>query len=176
MCLHALLQRPGQVRVLGRGLGVVGGGGGGGGLAVLVELDVAVLLAVAAHAAVALRIEEGAGVAQRAPLELALAQLDGAAAHAQHKALAVVVQAVRARAQRGVDVGEGHTRGDPLLAHRARGGGVAQLRRLVSRQRDGGCVVLLEGVDAVVAVGGVLLGGGATEDTVVGSRLDDGAR
>ena len=170
MRLHAFLQGPAELRgVLQRRLGVVGGGGGGGrGLAaaLLVKLHVAVLLvAVAADAAVALRVEEGAGVAQRAPLELALAQLDGAAAHAQHEALAVVVQAVGARAQGGVDVGEGHARGHPLLAQGAGAGGVAGgLGRRVARNRGG--VVLFEGVDAVVAVGGVLLCGVDTEGEV----------
>lgn len=149
--LHPPLQGPAGVRILGRRLGMVGGGGGG--FAGLVELHVAVLLAAAADAAVALRVEEGAAVAHGAALELALTQLDGAAAHAQHEALAVVVEAALP-AQRAVDVGEGHARGHALLAGRPQVRGAA-------RQRDGGCgVVLLEGVDAVVAVGGVLWVGG----------------
>lgn len=40
------------------------GGGRGRGLAVLVELYVAVLLAVTTDAAVALRVDEGTGVAE----------------------------------------------------------------------------------------------------------------
>lgn len=131
------------------------GRGRGRRLAVLVELHVAVRLAVAADAAVALRVDEGAGVAERAALELALAQLDGAAAHAQHEALAVVVQAVGARPQRGVDVGEGHARGHPLLAQGACAGGVPHLGGLVPGH--GRSVVFLEGVDAVVAIRRVLL-------------------
>lgn len=70
------------------------GGGRGRCLAVFVELHVAVRLTVAADAAVTLRVNERAGVAERAALELPLAQLDGAASHAQHEALAVVVQTV----------------------------------------------------------------------------------
>ena len=92
------------------------GGGRGGGFAVLVKLHVAFLLAVAADAAVTLRVDEGAGVAQGAALELPLAQFDGAAAHAQDEALAVVVQAVGRGPQGVVDVGEGHAGGHPLLA------------------------------------------------------------
>lgn len=92
------------------------GGGRGRRLAVFVKLHVALRFTVAARAAVALRVDKRAGVAQRAALELALAQLDGAAAHAQHKALAVVIKAVRTGPEGGVDVGEGHARGDPLLA------------------------------------------------------------
>lgn len=147
MCLHPPLQGPAGVRVLGRRLGMVGGGGGS--LAGLVKLHVAVLLAAAADAAVALGVEEGAAVAHGAALELTLAQLDGAAAHAQHEALAVVVEAALP-AQGAVDVGEGHAGGHTLLVGRAQVGRAA-------RQRDGwGGVVLLEGVDAVVAIGGVL--------------------
>lgn len=147
--LHPPLQGPAGVGVLGRGLGMVGGGGRG--LARLVELHVAVLLAAAADAAVTLRVQEGAAVAERAPLELPLAELDGRAAHAQHEPLPVVVEAALA-AQRAVDVGEGHARGHPLLARWAQ-------VWLAAGQRDGGGrVVLLEGVDAVVAIGGVLGG------------------
>lgn len=130
------------------------GGGGGRDFAVFVELHVAVGLTVAADAAVALRVDEGAGVAERAALELALAQLDGAAAHAQDEALAVVVQAVGACPQSGVDVGEGHARGHSLLAQGTGVGGIPPLGRLVSRH--GRCAVLFEGVHAVVAVGRVL--------------------
>ena len=149
MRLHPPLQGPAGVGVLRRGLGVVGGGGRG--LARLVELHVAVLLAAAADAAVALRVQERAAVAERAPLELPLAELDGRAPHAQHEPLPVVVEAALA-AQRAVDVGEGHASGHALLA---RGAQV----RLAAGQRDGGGrVVLLEGVDAVVAIGGVLQG------------------
>lgn len=145
--LHPPLQGSAGVGVLRGGLRVVGGGGRG--LAGLVELHVAVLLAAAADAAVALRVQEGAAVAEGAPLELALAELDGRAAHAQHEPLAVVIEAGLA-AQGAVDVGEGHARGHALLA---RGAQV----RLAAGQRDGGGgVVLLEGVDAVVAIGGVL--------------------
>lgn len=134
------------------------GGGGGRGLAGLVELHVAFLLAAAADAAVALRVEEGAGIAERAPLELPLTQLDGAAAHTEYKALAVVVEAVGAGAQRGVDVGEGHARGHPLLARRGGCRGAPQFRCLVGRQGDGGSgVVLFKRVHAVVAVGRILL-------------------
>ena len=147
--LHPPLQGPAGVGALRRGLGVVGGAGRG--LARLVELHVAVLLAAAADAAVALRVQERAAVAERAPLELPFAQLDGRAACAQHEPLPVVVEAALA-AQRAVDVGEGHARGHALPA---RGAQV----RLAAGQRDGGGrVVLLEGVDAVVAVGGVLQG------------------
>lgn len=130
------------------------GGGGGRRLAVLVELHVAVRLAVAADAAVALRVDEGAGVAERAALELPLAQLDGAAAHSQHEALAVVVQAVGTRSQGGVDVGEGHARRHPLLAQGGRAGRVPHFGGLTARH--GRRVVLLKGVDAVVAVCRVL--------------------
>lgn len=102
-----------------------------------------------------MRVDEGAGVAERAALELPLAQLDGAAAHAQHEALAVVVQAVGTRPQRGVDVGEGHARRDALLAQGARVGGVPRLGgRLIAS--DGRRVVLLESVDTVVAICRVL--------------------
>lgn len=73
--LHPPLQGPAGVGVLGRGLGMVGGGGRG--LARLIELHVAVLLAAAADAAVTLRVQEGAAVAERAPLELPLTELDG---------------------------------------------------------------------------------------------------
>lgn len=135
-------------------------GGRGRGLAVLVELHAAVLLAVAAGAAVALSVDEGAGVAERAALKLALAQFDGAAAHAQDEALAVVIQTVGTGAQGVVDVGEGHASGHPLLAHshspsrRA----AAYVRTRARGQRHGvGGVVLVEGVDAVVAVSGILL-------------------
>lgn len=158
--LHPPLQGSAGVRVLGGGLGVVGRGRGG--LAGLVELHVAVLLAAAADAAVTLRVQEGAAVAERASLELPLAELDGRAAHAQHEPLPVVVQAALA-AQGAVDVGEGHARGHPLLA---RGTQVW----LAAAQRDGGRrVVLFEGVDAVVAVGGVL-GGGAERGASLGGQ------
>lgn len=73
--LHPPLQGPAGVGVLGRGLGMVGGGGRG--LARLIELHVAVLLAAAADAAVTLRVQEGAAVAERAPLELPLTELYG---------------------------------------------------------------------------------------------------
>lgn len=116
MSLHPPLQGSAGVGVLGRGLGVVGGGGRG--LAGLVELHVAVLLAAAADAAVTLRVQEGAAVAEGAPLELPLAELDGRAAHAQHEPLPVVVEAALA-AQGAVDVGEGHARGHALLARGA---------------------------------------------------------
>lgn len=156
--LHPPLQGSAGVGVLGRGLRVVGGGGGG--LAGLVELHVAVLLAAAADAAVTLRVQEGAAVAEGAPLELPLAQLDGRAAHAQHEPLPVVVEAALA-AQGAVDVGEGHPRGHALLASGAQ-------VRLAAAQRDGGGrVVLFEGVDTVVAVGGVL-GGGRSDSSVTG--------
>lgn len=115
MGLHALLERPGEVRVLRGGLGVVGWGGGRC-LAVFVELHVAVRLTVAADTAVTLRVDKRAWVAERAALELPLAQLNGATAHAQHEALTVVVKAVRSCSQSGVDVSEGHPRGHPLLA------------------------------------------------------------
>lgn len=149
MGLHALLEGPGEVWVLRRGLGVVGGGGGRH-LAVFVELHVAVRLTVAADAAVALRVDKRAGVAERAALELPLAQLDGAAAHAQHEALAVVVQAVGTRSQSGVDVGEGHARWYALLAQGPRVGGVPHLGGLIPGH--GRRVVLLEGVDTVIAI------------------------
>lgn len=152
--LHALLQRPRQVRVLRGGLGIVGGGRGRS-LAVFVELHVALRFTVAADAAVTLRVDEGAGVAERAALELALAQFDGAAAHAQHKALAVVIEAVGPGPQSGVDVGEGHAGGDPLLAEGPSAAGVPRLRGRTPSH--GGRVVLLEGVDAVVAICWVLL-------------------
>lgn len=131
------------------------GGGRGRSLAVFVKLHVAFRFTVAADAAVTLCVDKGAGIAQRAALELTLAQLNGAAAHAQHKALAVVIKAVGTGPEGGVDVGEGHARGNPLLAQSPCAGGVPGLRGLVPSH--GGCVVLLEGVDAVVAVCGVLL-------------------
>ena len=138
-------------------------GGGGRGLARLIELHVAVLLAAAADAAVALRVQEGAAVAERAPLELPLTELDGRAARAQHEPLPVVVEAALA-AQRAIDVGEGHARGHSLLARGAQVG-------LAAGQRDGGGgVVLLEGVDAVVAIGGVLGGRGESGVTAPAGR------
>lgn len=152
--LHALLQRPRQVRVLRGGLGIVGGGRGRS-LAVFVELHVALRFTVAADAAVTLRVDEGAGVAERGALELALTQLDGAAAHAQHKALAVVIKAIGTGPKSGVDVGEGHAGGNPLLAEGPCAAGVPRLRGLIPSH--GGRVVLLEGVDAVVAICWVLL-------------------
>lgn len=88
-------------------------------------------------------------------MELPLAQLDGAAAHAQHKALAVVVQAVGTGPQSGVDVGEGHARWYSLLAQGACVSGVPRLGGLIPCH--GGCVVLLEGIHTVVAICGVLL-------------------
>lgn len=145
--LHPPLQGPAGVGVLGRGLGVVGRGGGS--LAGLVELHVAILLAAAADAAVALRVQEGAAVAEGASLELPLAELDGRTAHAQHEPLPVVVEAALAT-QGAVDVGEGHACGHPLLA-------CGTEVRLTAGERDGGGrVVLFEGVDTVVAIGGVL--------------------
>lgn len=131
------------------------GGGGGWRLAVFVELHVAVRLTVAADAAVTLRVDKRAGVAERAALELPLAQLDGAAAHAQHEALAVVIQAVGTCSQSGVDVGEGHARWYPLLAQGTCVGGVPHLSGLIPSH--GGRVVLLKGVDTVVAICRVLL-------------------
>lgn len=154
--LHPPLERPAGVGILGRRLGVMRGGRGG--FAGLVEGDVGVLLAAAtaADAAVTLRVQEGAAVAHGAALELALAQLDGAAAHPQHQPLPVVEEAALP-AQRAVDVGEGHPGGDTLLGDTA-GPQVTPPRD--ARQRDaGGGVMLLEGVDAVVAVGGVLARG-----------------
>lgn len=66
---------------------------------------------VTAGAAVARGVLERPGIA-----EFALAQLDGAGAHGQHKAAAVVVQPVVGRgSQRGVDVSEGHACGDSLF-------------------------------------------------------------
>lgn len=131
MGLHALLKGTGEVRVLRGRLGIVGGRGGRR-LAVFVELHVAVRLTVAADAAVALCVDKRAGVAERAALELSLAQLDGAAAHPQHEALAVVVQAVRARSQSGVDVGEGHARRYPLLAQGSSAAWVPHFGGLIS--------------------------------------------
>lgn len=133
------------------------GGGRGRGLAVLVELHVTVLLAVAADTAVALRVDEGAGVTERAPLKLPLAQFDGAAAHAQDKTLAVVIQAIGTSTQGVIDVGEGHAGGHPLLSnsHGSTGWASNYIRSLAVGQGGGG-VVLIEGVDTVVAIGGVL--------------------
>lgn len=145
--LHPPLQGSTGVGVLGRGLGVVGRGGRG--LAGLIELHVAVLLAAAADTAVALRVQEGAAVAEGAPLKLPLAKLNGRAAHAQHEPLSVVVEAALAT-QGAVDVGEGHACGHALFACRTQ-------VWLAAGQGDGwGRVVLFEGVDAVVAIGGVL--------------------
>lgn len=152
--LHTLLERPREVWVLWGGLGVVGGGRGRS-LAVFVKLHIAFRFTVTAHTAVALRVDKWTGVAQRAALELALTQLDGATTHAQHKALAVVIKAVRPSPKSGVDVGEGHARGNPLLAEGPCAGGVPSLRGLIPSH--GGCMVLLEGVDAVVAICWVLL-------------------
>lgn len=130
------------------------GGGRGRSLAVFVKLHVAFRFTVAADAAVTLRVDKRAGVAQRAALELALAQLDGAAAHSQHKALAVVIKAIRTGPESRVDVGEGHAGGDPLFAKGPCAGGVPRLRGLIPSH--GGSAVLLEGVDAVVAICWVL--------------------
>lgn len=152
--LHALLEWPGEVRVLRGRLGVVGGGGGRR-LAVFVELHEAFRLAVAADAAVTLRVDKRAGVAERAALELPLAQLDGAAAHSQREALAVVIESVGAGSQSGVDVGEGHARRHPLLTQGACVGGVPRLGGLSAGH--GRRVVLLEGIDAVVAICWVLV-------------------
>lgn len=113
MSLHPPLQGSAGVGVLGRGLGVVGRGSGG--LAGLVELHIAILLAAAADTAVTLRVQEGAAVAEGAPLELTLTELNGRAAHAQHEPLAVVVETALAT-QGAVDVGEGHACGHSLLA------------------------------------------------------------
>ena len=153
MGLHALLQGPCEVRVLRGWLGIVGGGGGRC-LAVFVELHIAVRLTVAADAAVTLCVDEGAGVAERAALELPLAELNGAAAHAQHKALAVVVQAVGTCSQGGIDVGEGHASRYSLLAQGTCVGGVPNFCGLIPCH--GRRVVLLEGINAVVAVCWVL--------------------
>ena len=131
------------------------GGGGSGCFAVFVELHIGVRLTVAADAAVTLRVDKRAGVAERGALELPLAQLDGAAAHAQHEALAVVVEAVGSGSQGGVDVGEGHARWYPLLSQGPCVGGVPHFSGLIPSH--GGCVVLLKGIDAVVAICGVLL-------------------
>lgn len=153
MGLHAFLQWLGEVRVLG---GVVGGGRC---LAVLFKLHVAILLAIAADTAVALRVHEGAGVAERTPLELPFAKLNGAAAHAQHKSLAVVVQAVGTSTQCIVDVSKGHASGHPLFSQGHGSGGRASdpVCSLVGGQGHGwGGVVLLESVDTVIAIGGVL--------------------
>lgn len=92
-------------------------GGGSRCLAGLVKLYVAVLLATAADAAVTLCVQERAAVAHGAPLEFPLAQLDGATAHAQDEALAVVVEAVLPT-QGCVDVGEGHACWHALLIGR----------------------------------------------------------
>ncbi len=130
------------------------GGGRGRRLAVFVELHVAVRLTVAADTAVTLRVNERAGVAEGAALELPLAQLNGAAAHAQHKALAVVVQTVGTCSQGGVDVGEGHARWYPLLSQGTCVGGVPHFSGLIPSH--GRCVVLLKGVDTIVAIRRVL--------------------
>lgn len=127
MSLHPPLQGSTGVGVLGRGLRVVGRGGRG--LAGLVELHVAILLATAADTAVALRVQEGAAVAEGAPLKLPLTKLDGRAAHAQHEPLSIVVEAALAT-QGAVDVGEGHACGHSLLARGAQVG-------LAAGQRDG---------------------------------------
>lgn len=130
------------------------GGGGGRCLAVFVELHIAIRLTVAADAAVTLRVDKRAGVAERAALELPLAQLDGAAAHAQREALAVVIETVGTCSQSGVDVGEGHARWYPLLAQGTCVGGVPHLSRLISSH--GRRVVLLKGIDTVVSICRVL--------------------
>lgn len=93
-------------------------GRGGGSLAGLIELHVAVLLAAAADAAVTLRVQEGAAVAEGAPLKLPLTKLNGRAPHAQHEPLSIVVEAALAT-QGAVDVGEGHACGYTLLACRS---------------------------------------------------------
>lgn len=154
MGLHALLEGPGEVRVLRGGLGIVGGRRGRC-LAVFVELHVAVRLTVAADAAVALRVNKRAGVAERAALELPLAQLDGTAAHAQHKALAVVIQTVGACSQRRVDVGERHACWYPLFAQSTRVGGVPHFSGLIPCH--GWSVGLFESIDTVIAISRVLL-------------------
>lgn len=154
MGLHALLEGSGEVWVLRGGLGIVGWGGGGG-LAVFVELHVAVWLTVAADAAVTLRVDKRAGVAERAALELPLAKLNGAAAHAQHEALAVVIQSVGTSSKSGIDVGEGHARRYPLLSQGTCVGGVPHLSGRVPCH--GRCVMLLEGIYTVVAICRVLL-------------------
>lgn len=110
---------------------------------------VAILLATAADAAVTLCVKEGAAVTHGAALELPLAQLDGAAAHAQDEALAVVVEPVLPT-QGGVDVGEGHAGGHALFVGRPQ-------VWLAAREGDGGGgVVVLEGIHTVVAIGRVL--------------------
>lgn len=154
MGLHALLEGPGEVRVLWGGLGVVWWRRGWC-LAVFVKLHIAVRLTVAADAAVTLRVNEWTGVAERAALELPFTKLDGATAHAQHKALAVVVQSVGACSQRGIDVGEGHSGWYPLLAEGTCVGGVPHLGSLIAGHSW--CMVLLEGVDAIIAICWVLL-------------------
>lgn len=111
--LHPPLQGSTGVGVLGRGLGVVGRGGRS--LAGLVKLHVAILLAAAADAAVTLCVQEGAAVAEGSPLKLSLTELNGRAAHTQHKPLSIVVEAALA-AQGAVDVGEGHACGHTLFA------------------------------------------------------------
>lgn len=92
-------------------------GRGGRSLAGLVKLHVAILLAAAADAAVTLCVQEGAAVAEGAPLKFPLTKLNGRAAHAQHKPLSIVVEAALA-AQGAVDIGEGHARGHTLFACR----------------------------------------------------------
>lgn len=154
MGLHALLEWPGQVWVLRWGLGIVGRGRGWC-FAVFIKLHIAFRLTVAADTAVALCVDEWAGVAEWTALELPLTQLDGAAAHAQNKALAVVIQAVRSCSQGGVDVGEGHACRYTLLAQGTSAGGVPHLSGLTPW--PGGCVVLLKGVYTVVAICWVLL-------------------
>lgn len=121
------------------------------GLAVLVKVR------VAAGAAVALRVHEGTRVAEGGTLlQLTLTQLDGAAACAQDESSSVLVQARVGRTTDGwVDVGEGHACGYSLFAC---GSFTPQFGGIVgASQRDGGSpVVLLEGVHAVVAIGGIL--------------------
>lgn len=150
VCLHALLQGSRQVRVLGRWVWMVWRGRRWG-LAVLVKVR------IAAGAAVALRVHEGTRVAEGGTLlQLALAQLNGAAACSQDEASSVFIQARVGRTTDGwVDVGKRHACGYSLLAG---GGFTAQFSGGVgASQCDGGSpVVLFEGVYAVIAVGGIL--------------------
>lgn len=131
------------------------GRGRGRCLAVFIKLHISIRLTIAADAAVALRVNERAGVAKRTTLKLPLAELDGAASHAKHKALAIVVQAVRACPQCGVDVGEGHACWHSLLAEGTSVGGVPHLSGLIPRH--GRRVVFFEGVDTVISICRVLL-------------------
>lgn len=154
MGLHALLEGSSEVWVLRGGLRIVRWRRGRG-LAVFVELHVAVWLTVAADAAVTLRVDKRAGVTERTALKLPLTKLDGAAAHAQHEALAVVIQSVGTSSKSGIDVGEGHARRYPLLSQGTCVRGVPHLSGRIPCH--GRRVVLLEGIYAVVAICGVLL-------------------